>query len=409
MFLIWIIDVKKLTKILLISLFLFSGLASAKGISVDSPYVREVPPGQMTSASFLILKNDSAKNIALIKASSDVAKNVELHEHVHEGGMMKMRQVKQIDVAANSATSLKPGGYHIMLIGLTRKIKAGDRVNINLEFDNGDKKTIKAEVKKIMQGMMMNKMAKMDKIKSHVNPMPNLMKVYKKMAGKLNLNKDQIVKLDAGIKERGPKIKALTKTVIKLEEELKNAILDDKSLNVVDRLADKLMQNRLAIIQGKVFCRESAREVLNKEQFNKMVAIYREKMMPKPMKMNEMQTKMAMIKHTNPLPNLMQVVKKMSDKLNLTEKQAAELKQWGKERGPIMAKNYKAVLKLEKELLEVALNNEPVAKINEIADGIMQMRMRIVRGKAFCRDNMKRILDDNQFRTVIDLYKANFS
>ncbi|MEE9327272.1 MAG: copper chaperone PCu(A)C [Cocleimonas sp.] len=137
-----------------IMLFALSSFTLADGISIENTYVREVPPGQMTSAFFMILKNDSDKNIALIKASSDVAKNVEIHEHIHEDGMMKMRQIEKVILNAKSTTKLKPGGYHIMLIGLTRKIKAGDIIAITLEFDNGDKKEIKVEVKKIMAGMM---------------------------------------------------------------------------------------------------------------------------------------------------------------------------------------------------------------------------------------------------------------
>lgn len=383
-------------------------------MSVDNPYVREVPPGQMTSASFLTIKNASDKEVALIKATSDVAKNVELHEHVHKDGMMQMRQVPKIVIPANGETILKPGGYHIMLIGLTRKIKAGDMVDINLEFDNGDKTAIKAEVKKIMQGMMMkggmkNKMnAKKEAIIKHINPMPNFMAVYKMMGSKLNLSKEQVKKLDAGIKERSPNVEGLTKTITGLESDIYEAILSDKPLTFVDQIADKLMQNRLAMIQGKAKCRETVKDVLNDKQFDKMVELYRANMMPKPMKMDELQAKMAMIKHTNPLPNLMQVVKKMADKLNLTEKQAADLKQWQDERGPVMAKQYKAVVQFEKELKEAALNDEPLGKIDQLADSIMQIRMKIIRGKAFCRDNMKRILDDNQFTKVLELYKANF-
>jgi copper(I)-binding protein len=158
----------KTAKILLtVTLLLSSGLSFAKGISVDDPYVREVPPGVPTSATFLMLKNDSDKDIALIKATSDVAKNVELHEHVHDNGMMKMRQIPKISIPANGTTVLKPGGYHIMLIGLTRKIKSGDVIDLALEFDDGSKKSVKAEVKKVLKGMMggMKKGAKDMKLK----------------------------------------------------------------------------------------------------------------------------------------------------------------------------------------------------------------------------------------------------
>lgn len=147
---------KHYKKLLFITLLLLTtGFSSADdSISVESPYVREVPPGVITSASFLTLKNSSDKEVALIKASSDIAKNVELHLHIHKDGMMEMRQVDKITIPANGVTELKPSGYHIMLIDLTRKIKSGDLVNISLEFNDGSKQTIKAEVKKVMQGMM---------------------------------------------------------------------------------------------------------------------------------------------------------------------------------------------------------------------------------------------------------------
>ncbi len=144
-------------------LFSSSNLLLADVINIEDAYVREVPPGLPTSASFLVLKNDSDADIALIKVTGDIAKNIELHEHVHNDGMMEMRQVEKISIPAKGETKLQPSGYHIMLIGLNKKIKAGDSVELTLEFDNGTKKTINAEVKKIMQGMM-----KMDsKMPSH--------------------------------------------------------------------------------------------------------------------------------------------------------------------------------------------------------------------------------------------------
>lgn len=404
-------EMKKVFQIILTTTLLLSaGSSFAKGVSVDDPYVREVPPGVLTSASFLILKNDSDKEIALIKASSDIAKNVELHEHVHKDGMMKMRQVQKISVPANGETALKPGGYHIMLIGLTKKIKSGDSIDLTLEFDDGSKQAVKAEVKKVMMGMMGGmKKGGMDKMKvmAHVNPMPNLMRVYKKMGDKLNLSPEQVIKLDEGIKERSPAIKELTALVTKIESDITAAAFNDEPIIKIDQLANNLMQERLAIIKGKTYCRESAKKVLDEKQFKTMLGLYRENFTAKP-KMNEKQAKMAMKKHTNPMPNLMMVVKKMPEQLNLNEEQATKLKQWSKERGSVMAKQYKAVMKLEADLNEAALNNEPAEKLAPLADGIMQVRMKIIRGKALCRDNMRRILDDKQYATIKKLYKENF-
>ena len=148
-----------INKILLSIIFLVAtGLSLSSDdvkqhISIENAYVREVPPSVPTSASFLTLSNNSDREVALIKATSEVAENVELHEHTHNNGMMEMRQVQEIIIPAKGTTVLKPGGFHIMLIGLTRKIAAGDTVEISLEFDDGSKKEIEVQVKQIMNSM----------------------------------------------------------------------------------------------------------------------------------------------------------------------------------------------------------------------------------------------------------------
>ena len=136
-------------------IFLFAGNACAdsSGVVVDDPYVRAIPPGMKVSAGYMTLNNNTAAEKKLVAASSDSAKNVELHEHVHKDGMMQMREVESISIPANSSTKIEPGGYHIMLIGLTKAIKEGDVLNIELEFNDGEKQLIKAEVRKADMGM----------------------------------------------------------------------------------------------------------------------------------------------------------------------------------------------------------------------------------------------------------------
>lgn len=140
-------------KILLLTLFIITGLFAK--IEVENPYVREVPPNMPNSAVFMKIENESDKRVDLISASSDVAKNVELHTHSMVNGMMKMYRVEKITIEANSETSLQPGGFHIMLIGLNKKLKESDIVEVELTFSNGEKIQIKAPVKKI-KSMKMN-------------------------------------------------------------------------------------------------------------------------------------------------------------------------------------------------------------------------------------------------------------
>jgi len=136
-------------------------LAADDDVSIIDPYVRAVAPGQTVSAAFLQLENKSAETRTIINAVSPISKVVELHSHVHENGMMKMRRIDSIEIPAHGKTALKPGGLHIMLIGLHKPLKLDQKVSITLEFKNGKSQTIEAPVRKIMMPGMMKSKEKM--------------------------------------------------------------------------------------------------------------------------------------------------------------------------------------------------------------------------------------------------------
>lgn len=130
---------------------------AAGSMIVENPYARAVPAGQLNSAAFMVLRNTTNQDRAVVNARSNASKVVELHTHKKEGGMMRMRQIEKIVVKANSETVLKPGGLHIMFIGLKQSFKAGNKVKLELEFDNGDKVKLTVPVK-MVSGMMKKKM-----------------------------------------------------------------------------------------------------------------------------------------------------------------------------------------------------------------------------------------------------------
>ncbi len=123
-------------------------------IHIQHPYARAVPPGQPNSAAFMTISNMGDSANALVSASSPAAKVVELHTHIMDGGMMKMRQVKQIDLPAKGKTELKPGGLHIMMIGLKQQLKPGMKVELTLNFADGSNSTITAPVQEVMKPMI---------------------------------------------------------------------------------------------------------------------------------------------------------------------------------------------------------------------------------------------------------------
>jgi len=118
-------------------------------LRVNDPYVRLAPPSAPASAAFMVITNSGRTDRQLVKALSPVAKTVELHSHVNENGVMKMREVPSIEIKANGQVELKPGSFHIMLIDVKAALNDGDEVPITLSFDDGSTLQIKAPVRKM--------------------------------------------------------------------------------------------------------------------------------------------------------------------------------------------------------------------------------------------------------------------
>jgi len=131
-------------------LLVFLSFNSSAAVEVLDPYVRAMPSSAVNSGAFMLLKNDSDTSVKLLSAHSDAAKVVELHTHIKEDGMMKMRQVHAIEIKANGQTELKPGGLHIMLMGLTKPLVVGESVKLVLKFNNGSVQELFLPVKNIM-------------------------------------------------------------------------------------------------------------------------------------------------------------------------------------------------------------------------------------------------------------------
>jgi len=123
-------------------------LAGETDLSIVGAYVRMVPPGTPNTAAFMTIANSSSSDRKLLQVESPVARRSELHTHLNDQGMMRMRQVEAIEIKAAAHTELKPGGYHIMLLDLQQLLNEGDSVPLTLRFDDGSTKEIHAPVKK---------------------------------------------------------------------------------------------------------------------------------------------------------------------------------------------------------------------------------------------------------------------
>ena len=127
-------------------------VAKVGDIAIHQPWARASLGSAPNSAAYMTLETMGATPDRLIGGSTPAATKVELHTHVMEGGVAKMRPVDGFEVAPGAPTVLEPGGPHVMLSGLTRKLEAGATVPLTLVFEHAGEVTLDVPVEGVMAG-----------------------------------------------------------------------------------------------------------------------------------------------------------------------------------------------------------------------------------------------------------------
>jgi copper(I)-binding protein len=109
-------------------------------LSIAHPWSRQTAPGQTVGGGFLVVTNAGDKEDRLIAVASPAATQVQLHTMSMEGGVMRMREVTDgLPVPAHGKLELKPGGFHIMFIGLKAPFQLGAKIPATLTFKRAGK------------------------------------------------------------------------------------------------------------------------------------------------------------------------------------------------------------------------------------------------------------------------------
>ncbi|MGA7751137.1 MAG: copper chaperone PCu(A)C [Gallionella sp.] len=125
---------------------LLASFASYAGdIEISGAWTRATAPGQDQAGVDITITSKQAA--ILVGVSSPVAKTAELHSMMTEGGMMRMREVKAIELPAGKRVNLGESGYHLMLDGLKAPLKEGDSVPLTLSIKVGKQEAVKIETK----------------------------------------------------------------------------------------------------------------------------------------------------------------------------------------------------------------------------------------------------------------------
>ena len=130
-------------KFLFVFLSFFLAFSAHAQIQVEKPWARATAPGAKVAGGYMVMRNTGAAADRLVSASSPAAAKVELHVHLNDNGVMRMREVRGYDVPAKGAFELKPGGAHLMFMDIKRPFKEGEKLPVTLKFEKGGE--IKAE------------------------------------------------------------------------------------------------------------------------------------------------------------------------------------------------------------------------------------------------------------------------
>lgn len=143
---------KKITRILCLTAFFLStvqaAFAGGDGLTITEAWARPTILADRPGAAYFTIRNDTEQADRLIRVASPLAARIELHLHKNDGGVMRMTRVADIPVAAHSTLQVKPGGYHLMIFGLTKKLRLEDDLPLTVTFEHAGDVEVTARVRK---------------------------------------------------------------------------------------------------------------------------------------------------------------------------------------------------------------------------------------------------------------------
>jgi len=149
----------------LLTALLLSASVYAGDIQIEAAWARATAPGQdMASLDMSITSKQAA---TMLGVSSTASKTVEMHSMTHENGVMKMREVKAIELPAGKQISLGESGYHLMLVGLKAPLKAGESIPLTLTIKVANDRTVKVEAKAEVKPLTATKAATQEQEHQH--------------------------------------------------------------------------------------------------------------------------------------------------------------------------------------------------------------------------------------------------
>ena len=123
-------------------------------LTISDAYIRTMPPGQTVTAAFLRVANTSDMDCKILLATSELTNRIEFHEHVHSGGMMKMRQRKAVTIDAGQIVDFVPGALHLMVFNVKASLVEGNTAKFELQTDHCGNYSVELDIRSPLRPKM---------------------------------------------------------------------------------------------------------------------------------------------------------------------------------------------------------------------------------------------------------------
>jgi periplasmic copper chaperone A len=124
-----------------------AAVAQSSDVAITAAWARAMPGGAQTAAAYVTVTSPSDDRLTGV--STPAAQEAQLHSMSMTNGVMQMRPVDGVDLPAGKEVTLKPGGYHIMLMGLAKPLTEGQSFPMTLTFAKAGAKEVTVSVEKI--------------------------------------------------------------------------------------------------------------------------------------------------------------------------------------------------------------------------------------------------------------------
>ena len=126
----------RLLSTFLLALLLTACDQQAEGFFIEKSWIREAPPNARALAGYMLLNNNTAKDVTLVRAQSDDFAVVQFHRSIEEDGVYRMQHYPQLTVAAGETIEFKPADFHLMLMLPKRALTLGDTVTVQVTLSD---------------------------------------------------------------------------------------------------------------------------------------------------------------------------------------------------------------------------------------------------------------------------------